>query len=116
LKPHCNHGKSTNFQLSTLEKGRIIEMHNAGRSYAVIGREFKRSGQAIKNVIDKFTMTGSSDRIKGSGKPQLLSHTDMKAIVLALKRDRKISCHQIKQDLGLQNVSDMTISRAIDLF
>jgi hypothetical protein len=70
----------------------------------------------IGDLIEKIRTTGSHERKTGSGRPSLLTPSDARAIILKIKRDRRVSAWKIRHELELFHVSERTIRRAIHLF
>jgi transposase len=103
-------------QLTLDERVRIVALKAEGKTLKQIAIEFQRSVQAISDVIKKYRETGTVSRQEGSGRPRKLSESDIHNIILAIKRDRRISAEQIVVDLGLHGVSPRTITRAVRLF
>lgn len=103
-------------QMNGADKGKIIALHNEGYSNRYIATVLKRGSRTIDRFLSNWRATGSTDRAVGSGRPRKLSPADIRAVLLAVKRDRKISADKIRQDLDLLHVSEWTITRAIRLF
>jgi transposase len=103
-------------QLTDFEKGQIYALHLEGKSNRQIGLQFGRSHQTINDLIKKIETTGNHERKGGSGRTPLLTQREARLIILAIKRDRRISAWRIRNELELFHVSERTIRRAIRLF
>lgn len=103
-------------QLTDDQKAQIVALKAEGKTITEIAIEFRRSRTTIMNLLKKFKATGSLKRQDGSGRPRKLQGRDIRRIILAIKRNRRISAAELIVDLGLQGVSERTITRAVRLF
>ena len=100
-------------QLTAPDKAHIAGLYRGGiYSYEDIARMYNRSKTMIMNAVKLFDEDNQCARRNGSGRPRKLHDQDERHIHLLIKRDRYISCSQIKRDLNL-DVSVSTINRRI---
>ena len=64
-------------------------------------------------MVKKYKHTGKTERSAGSGRKPKTSKKEDCYILNAVKKNRKITCSDIKLDLNLTNISKWTISRRI---
>ena len=74
---------------------------------------FKRENSTISRLVKKYKHTGKTERSAGSGRKPKTSKKEDHYILNAVKKNRKITCSEIKLDLNLTNISKWTISRRI---
>lgn len=95
------------------EKNKYIAMHLEGYSNRYIARFFKRSPTTVSKVLTRFIQTNSIERKVGSGRKRKTDARTDRFIVEQVKRNRFITCNEIKALGSLQQLSNTTISRRI---
>ncbi|XP_065653047.1 uncharacterized protein LOC136080359 [Hydra vulgaris] len=100
-------------QLKNIEIGQIIEAADQGESRRSIEKRFKRKNSIICRLVKKYKHTGTAERSVGSRRKPKTSKKEDRYILNAVKKDRKITCFEIKLDLNLTNISKWTIFRRI---
>ena len=96
--------------IDAVDKGQIQAYHVHGYRIATLLRISKST---VGNLIKRSQETSSmmdKPRIGGARK---LSLIDERRILNAVRNNRCINAHQIKQELGIQNVHNTTICRTI---
>ncbi|XP_047139882.2 uncharacterized protein LOC124815323 [Hydra vulgaris] len=99
--------------LTDVEIGRINEAADQGESHRSIGKCFKRENSTNSRLVKKYKQNGKTERAVGSGRKPKTSKKEDRYILNAFKKNRKITCSEIKLDLNLTNISKWTISRRI---
>lgn len=100
-------------QLSAPDKAHIAGLYRGGNySYTQIAQIFGRDKSTIMRACRLYAEDDQCARRKGSGRPRAMDEADVRHAQLLVKRDRHISCPQIKRDLDL-DVSARTINRRI---
>jgi transposase len=100
-------------QLTNFEKGVIFALHREGKSNRDIAKQFDRDHRTIDDLITKIETTGTAERKAGSGRPSHITPIEARAIILKIKRDRRIAAWKIRKELGLMRSSVRTIRRAV---
>jgi len=101
-------------QLLPQRKAYICGLYHGGNaSYADTASRMKVSKSTVRRILKLYEEDRLCERRVGSGRPRETSDRDNNHIVLAVQRNRNITCSEIKDNLGL-NVSVSTISRRIN--
>jgi transposase len=99
-------------QLSEFEKGQIIAWRQQNLSLRAIATRLQRSPETIRAVIRKYDEIGFCGRLPGSGRKRKTSDRDDRAIVREVKKNRRITAHEIQAKFGLP-VHEETIRNRI---
>jgi transposase-like protein len=98
-------GKRRRAQLTKAEKEVIVRLRmGEGWNLVRIAREYERSVQTIKNVVDRANNSSSQQgRVKKLTKPE-------KMHILSIVQERpRVSCNELHQELALPSASAGTI-------
>jgi transposase len=99
--------------LTPAEKAYIAGVYSEGRkSLQDLATQFGRSKSTMLRAVRKHDEDPQCERGEVSGRPKKLTEREESHIILSLKRQRDVSCTQIKSDLDLK-VSRSTIWRSI---
>jgi transposase len=100
-------------QLTVADKAHIAGLYRGGNlSLNDIAEMYNRRKSTIKRVVDLFMEDDQCARRKGSGRPRKMNDGDLRQVVLAVKRERYITCSRIKRELRLE-VSARTVNRRL---
>lgn len=100
-------------QLSPTKRGQILGMMRAGMSSRKACEVFKVNRSVGDLIWKKYTASGDIARKAGSGRPKKTTRREDRRIIRAVLANREITADQIREDLGLQHLSDATIYRRI---
>jgi IS30 family transposase len=100
-------------RLTSLEKGRILQMRNNGNTTFFIMKELGKSRSTINDFILRMSKGGNIERVESSGRKRKTTPRDDKLIARQVLKSRRVSCPSIREDLGFQHVSVRTIQRRI---
>ena len=99
--------------LSSVDHGRILQLHLDGKSYRDIGSRYKVSASVIHCLIQKYNATGSMDRHHGQGRKRKTTAREDTRIVREVKRNRFSSANDIREALNMHHISEGTIRNRI---
>lgn len=99
--------------LNEFDKGRIVAYRHCGWTWQQISDEIKQPVSTISNFYSRYRKTGNYARKEGSGRKRKTTTRQDTDILIAAKRQRKITSKQIKQDLHL-DVTDRTIRNRLN--
>ena len=99
--------------LTPTRKGRILQKLDSGDSCRAIAEEFGTPKNTVNRLKRKFEESGSLVRTPGSGRPRKTTERQDRMIVRAIKINHDITGEEIKEIVGLEDVSERTIRRRI---
>jgi transposase len=99
--------------MSTEDRERAVNLMTQGFTYRFIAREYGVHPSTIIRLCEKFADTGTVARRPGSGGKRKTSPKMDMLIVRQVKKDGKTCARQIKADLGLENITERTITRRL---
>ena len=85
----------------------------AGKTYRDIAGLLGVTLSTVGTVFKRFMETGSVSQRQRSGGPRKTTEQDDKAIVLFVKRYPKATQTEVRQGVGLNNVSNATVARRV---
>lgn len=88
-------------------------MLDCGASAATISRQLQIPDSSVRTMRERYKKIGHLETRSKGGRPRLTSARTDNLIARAVRNDRFISARQIKQDLGLVDVSEQTIRNRI---
>jgi transposase len=100
-------------QIDDVQKARIFQAIQDGRSYRSIANELGTTKSTIERLMRRWDRFGDFKRKAGSGRPRKTSVQTDRLIIRTVQNDRFISASKIKSDLALTNISIDTIERRI---
>lgn len=86
-------------QLTTDQRNLVVDLHRNKLSFREMEIQTGISRSTIESVVKKFKKFGSVVDLPGRGRKRKTSKTDDRAILLAVKSDRKISAVQVARRL-----------------
>ncbi|KAF8783129.1 hypothetical protein HNY73_013336 [Argiope bruennichi] len=92
-------------ELDVSVKNMIIRLRKEGLTYRAIGVQLNISLFTVRSVVKKFKETGSRENKTRSGRPQIFSTREKRAIINKVKKNPKISPPQIARDTGYRENS-----------
>jgi len=95
------------------KRAKIIEDHAKGESLEMIAARSGYHEKSVSRIIRKFRNGKSTKRVKGSGRPQILTSGDKISISNCIRAKPWLSSAQIKQRLDLQ-AEPRTIKRFLE--
>ncbi len=103
----------TQKRLTSIEKGRIMQMNIDGKPTNYIMHKLNRPRSTINDFIARMKAGGNIDRIDSGGRKRKTTPREDNLIVREVKKCRRVSCASIRENLGLHNISISTIQRRI---
>ena len=94
-------------------KMRIIGAYEAGAKPKDITRDFMISKSAMNRLVKKFREKGSIENSPGQGRKRKTSPTDDHSIMISVKKNPFYTARQLREDVGLPDISLQTIARRI---
>lgn len=104
--------RKRNHEFNDIQRALIINEKTKGRSYRDVAQEFNTSPSTVHKIVKRWIDDSTISKKPRSGRPNKVSETDIKYILLLLKRDRQISYDTLNNALGGQ-LSRTTIKRII---
>ena len=101
-------------QLSEFEKGVIVGMKHFKASGRYIASFIERDQRTVNRFYSHYVETGDVQSKSGGARVKKLSDKDIRRIKYLARRDPFITIRKIKEDMGLENVCERTISRALE--
>lgn len=95
-------------QMTDFQKGQALALWEQGLSNRKIGKTLKKDEKTIRNLINKWKITGTYERKKGSGRPRKTTSRQDREIVRTAIKNRRITSVAIKNNLRL-DVTPKTI-------
>lgn len=83
--------RQPNHELSIEQRSASVALNEAGKSFAVIAKEFNCSKSAAYKIYQRWQNDNRITSKPRKGRPTKLTKAERKHIVLLLKRDRKIT-------------------------
>jgi transposase len=99
--------------LTDVEKGQILAFGALGMSSRAIAVHLKRGQTTVARVLRRHQKTGTTCRKPGSGARRKTTPKQDRRIKFLVTRDRRMPAKAIKQDLGLDHVSESLIRRRV---
>ena len=102
-------------KLSDFEKGKIVTLHDLGKTSNEIGKALKRPARTIRDFLARTRQrAGDVTRRFSSGRPRKTSTHMDRRIAREVTKNRKTSVKEIKHSLGLKGtISETTIRRRL---
>lgn len=100
-------------QLTTDQKGQIVMLRMQEMTCKAIAKQIGVHESTIYRFLKKYDEVGTVTPSPRPGKQSKISNRDIRKIILIIKRSRKISLEQLREQAGLAHVSVATLSRAI---
>ena len=98
---------------SSYELGEISGMLKSDKTAADIARQEQIPAATVRRMRLRYEKFGTLERRLVTGRPRITSTRTDTLIARSVRKDRFISARQIKQDLGLTNISEQTIRNRI---
>jgi transposase len=99
--------------LTEFEKGMIVAFREAGWTNTKISQRINRLPTTISGFYCEFKKTGRIERKPGSGRKRKTTERENTDILIAAKRQRKITTSEIKIQLKL-SISERTIRNRLN--
>ena len=100
-------------KLNDFQKGVIVQARLNGVTIKQLATDMKISTKTVNKWWKQYNEGGNLGRKEGSGRPRKTTEADDKHILLSVKRNRRISIKEIKENCNLNGVCDNTISSRI---
>lgn len=98
---------------TTEQRWAVVAMHKDGRSNAHIGRVLNISPTTVREILARYSATGSPGSGSRSGRPRVTDEALDTAIAFTARVDVFTSPRQIKRKLQLDDISPRTIDRRL---
>jgi transposase len=105
--------RQSNQEIKPDVRAAIIAAVTAGQKQSAVARAFHISPSAVTRILQRFKETGSLDKSPRSGRPEVLSPREKRAIIRSTRTDHRVTRKQLVADLDLK-VSPSTIKRALN--
>ena len=94
-------GKTTRRELSQVEKGMIIALFWFFRKISIISLITGRPWSTVKTFLQRATERGHVDNLPRSGRPEKLTKRERRHIWRTIKRNRKLTREQLRDECAL---------------
>jgi len=103
-------------QLSDFEKGVIVGMKHMKASGRDVASFIERDQRTVNRFYSHYVKTGDMQSKSGVTRVKKLSDKDIRRIKFLVRRDPFMTIRKIKEDMGLENVCERTIARALEKY
>lgn len=97
--------------MSEGEKGRVIGLFEALKTYSAVERETGYSRQTIRRAVSRYKLGEGFGRKVGSGRKRKTTKFEDREIAIKTKRNRLSTGKEVQDELQLTGISERTVRR-----
>lgn len=117
VKPCGARKRYSNDELTIEQRAMIVSEYNLGVPVNTIAGKYHIHRNTIRNIAQKFLVTGTVNNRKRQGRPRMTSSNQDNQLRLLSLRNRRLSACQIKQSFNAAsgvNISTTTVKRRLN--